>query len=74
MGGGGGGGPGGGMFNMGKAPKPVKMDDKVKIKFKDVAGCDEAKLEIMEFVQVQSLSLSLLLSYNLCSCNLFLLL
>jgi AFG3 family protein len=52
MGGGGGGGPGGrGLFNVGKAQ--VTVFDKAakdKISFKDVAGCDEAKIEIMEFV------------------------
>lgn len=53
MGGGnGGGGPGGrGLFNVGKAQ--VTVFDKAakdKITFKDVAGCDEAKVEIMEFV------------------------
>ena len=52
MGGGGGGGPGGrGLFNVGKAQ--VNVFDKAakdKITFKDVAGCDEAKVEIMEFV------------------------
>ena len=52
MGGGGGGGPGGrGLFNVGKAQ--VAVFDKAakdKITFKDVAGCDEAKVEIMEFV------------------------
>ncbi|KAL2481556.1 ATP-dependent zinc metalloprotease FTSH 10 [Abeliophyllum distichum] len=49
------GGPGGkgarGIFNIGKA-HVTKMDKnaKNKVLFKDVAGCDEAKQEIMEFV------------------------
>ncbi|CAK7342848.1 unnamed protein product [Dovyalis caffra] len=49
------GGPGGrggrGIFNMGKA-NITKLDKNAKDKvfFKDVAGCDEAKQEIMEFV------------------------
>ncbi|OMO66340.1 Peptidase M41 [Corchorus capsularis] len=49
------GGPGGkgarGIFNIGKATI-TKMDKNAKDKvfFKDVAGCDEAKQEIMEFV------------------------
>ncbi|XP_022966558.1 ATP-dependent zinc metalloprotease FTSH 10, mitochondrial-like isoform X1 [Cucurbita maxima] len=49
------GGPGGrggrGIFNIGKA-QITKMDKnaKNKVYFKDVAGCDEAKQEIMEFV------------------------
>ncbi|KAM7522173.1 hypothetical protein LguiA_012075 [Lonicera macranthoides] len=49
---GGGGGKGArGIFNIGKA-HVTKMDKnaKNKVYFKDVAGCDEAKQEIMEFV------------------------
>lgn len=41
----------GGIFNMGKAPiSKVDKNAKNKIYFKDVAGCEEAKQEIMEFV------------------------
>ncbi|XP_078446836.1 ATP-dependent zinc metalloprotease FTSH 8, mitochondrial-like [Wolffia australiana] len=51
--GGGGGGRGGprGIFNIGKA-QVTRMDknSKNKVFFKDVAGCEEAKQEIMEFV------------------------
>ncbi|KAI3830284.1 hypothetical protein L1987_04422 [Smallanthus sonchifolius] len=45
-------GPGGrGIFNIGKA-QVTKLDknSKNKVYFKDVAACDEAKQEIMEFV------------------------
>ncbi|KAH1141860.1 hypothetical protein GYH30_032858 [Glycine max] len=50
--GGSGGGKGArGIFNIGKAPvTKVDKNAKNKIYFKDVAGCDEAKQEIMEFV------------------------
>jgi AFG3 family protein len=58
MGGGIGGMGGGGkdginrIFGIGKArPAVVNKDTKVKVTFKDVAGCDEAKGEVMEFVQ-----------------------
>ena len=50
MGMGGGGGPGG-IFNVGKATvSTLDKNAKNKIMFKDVAGCNEAKREIMEFV------------------------
>jgi AFG3 family protein len=52
MGGGaGGGGPMGNIFKVGKSnAKMVKKED-MKVTFKDVAGCDEAKKEVMEFVE-----------------------
>jgi len=51
MGGGGGGAGGaGGIFNVGKATVTTLDKNAKKIMFKDVAGCDEAKAEIMEFV------------------------
>lgn len=49
--GGGGGGAGGQIFNIGKSK--AQLFDKeahVKITFKDVAGLDEAKVEVMEIV------------------------
>ncbi|ESK97961.1 cell division protease ftsh [Moniliophthora roreri MCA 2997] len=43
---------GGGIFSIGKSrAKLFDKDTQVKVKFKDVAGMDEAKEEIMEFVQ-----------------------
>ncbi len=50
MGGGGGGGPGG-IFGIGKSrAKMFNQETDVKTKFENVAGMDEAKEEIMEFV------------------------
>lgn len=41
-----------GLFNMGKSTaKRFNQEKDVKIKFADVAGADEAKKEIMEFVE-----------------------
>ena len=46
------GGGGGGLFNIGKSKaKMFNQESQVKTRFKDVAGMDEAKEEIMEFVQ-----------------------
>ncbi|KAF8647901.1 hypothetical protein AX16_006433 [Volvariella volvacea WC 439] len=43
---------GGGIFNIGKSrAKMFNKDTDVKTKFKDIAGMDEAKEEIMEFVK-----------------------
>lgn len=49
MGAGGGGGKGRGLFGMSESPAKM-MKDNIDVKFKDVAGCEEAKVEILEFV------------------------
>ena len=49
--GGSGGGSSSGIFGMGRSrAKKFNHETDIKTKFKDVAGMDEAKLEIMEFV------------------------
>jgi len=51
MGPGGGGGAGGGIFNIGKSKAQLfEKGTKVNITFNDVAGLDEAKVEVMEIV------------------------
>lgn len=51
MGGGGGGGGAGQLFNIGKSRAQLfEKDTKVNISFKDVAGLEEAKVEVMEIV------------------------
>ncbi|XP_064612008.1 AFG3-like protein 2 [Liolophura sinensis] len=40
---------GGGIFGFGQTTAKVMKDD-IGVKFRDVAGCEEAKIEIMEFV------------------------
>lgn len=45
------GGGGGGMFSIGKSKaKKFNAESSVKVKFADVAGLDEAKVEVTEFV------------------------
>ncbi|QPG75244.1 AAA ATPase afg3 [Brettanomyces nanus] len=45
------GGPFDSIMNVGKSKaKLFNQDTNIKVKFKDVAGCDEAKEEVMEFV------------------------
>uniref|UniRef100_A0AAQ5XKS6 AAA+ ATPase domain-containing protein n=1 Tax=Amphiprion ocellaris TaxID=80972 RepID=A0AAQ5XKS6_AMPOC len=46
---GGGAGGGRGPFSMSESTAKM-MKDNIEVKFKDVAGCEEAKLEILEFV------------------------
>jgi len=49
--GGAGGGGAGGIFGMGRSrAKKFNHETDIKVKFSDVAGMEEAKLEIMEFV------------------------
>ena len=51
MGAGGGGGGAGGIFNIGKSKAQLfEKGTKVNITFNDVAGLDEAKVEVMEIV------------------------
>jgi ATP-dependent Zn protease len=41
----------GDIFKVGKSRATLVKKDQMKITFKDVAGCEEAKKEVMEFVE-----------------------
>lgn len=43
------GGRGGGLFSVGETTAKI-LKNNIDVRFADVAGCEEAKLEIMEFV------------------------
>ena len=45
-----GGGGRGGAMSFGKSKAKMQTEDQVKVTFKDVAGCDEAKVELKEIV------------------------
>ena len=45
-----GGGKGGGLFSFGKSKARILDETKERVTFADVAGCDEAKLEVSEIV------------------------
>ncbi len=47
----GGGGGGRGIFSFGKSKARMLTPDKAKITFKDVAGADEAKMELQEIIE-----------------------
>lgn len=47
----GGGGGMGGIFQVGKSNAKKVNPESIKVSFKDVAGCQQAKAEVMEFVQ-----------------------
>jgi cell division protease FtsH len=51
MQGGGGGGGGRGLFSFGKSKARLLTPDKAKITFEDVAGADEAKMELQEIIE-----------------------
>ncbi len=46
-----GGGTGGGIFSFGKSRAKMFSSDKPQVTFNDVAGCDEAKVELTEVIE-----------------------
>ena len=69
-----GGGGMGGMFSMGQSTARIIKNEEISVKFADVAGCEEAKIEILEFVnflknpnQVRSYNAPLSFAIRCCS-------